>query len=253
MKRFAAAFLALVLALGAVSAAAQERKGVIAFAVEPNWPPLEFLDPGGQVVGYAVDYFRAVCRESGYEAEFVKTPWEEIFKGLDAGHYDAIMSSVTVTPERRKAMDFTIPYYIVRQSLVVPQGSSVTDIRQLKDLKVGTQDGTTATEIVGKVAGAVSTPFPDIESAMAALVRGEIDAVICEDVVASSFLRQPDFAGKIKMASVIDTPGAEELYAVAVRKGNLRVLVALNDGVKAVRAKGLETELRRKWLAGAGQ
>lgn len=244
---------ALTLFLAAGSALAQDDKKTLTFAVDPNWPPLEFIDSGGQIIGYAVDYFTAVCRESGLEAKFVKQDWDSIFTDLNAGKYDAVMASVTITPERRQQMDFTIPYYIVRQSLVVPRASSLSDLRQLQDRKTGTQAETTATGIVEKIPGVVSITYPSIEDAIAALAKGELEAVVCEDVVATDFLSRPEFTGKMKIASVINTPGAEELYAVAVRKNNLKVLVPLNDGIKAVKEKGLEAELRRKWFPETGK
>lgn len=197
--------------------------------------------------------FTAVCREAGLEAKFIKQDWDTIFTDLDAGKYDAVMASVTITSDRRRTMDFTIPYYIVRQSLVVPQGSSLNDVRQLGDKKVGTQSDTTATGIVEKIPGSISITYPGIEDAIVALSKGQLEAVVCEDVVATDFLGRPEFAGRMKIASVIKTPGAEELYAVAVRKGNLKVLVTLNDGIKAVKEKGVEAELRRKWFPDTGK
>ncbi len=247
MIRSGGMFLAALLVLAAGVAQAQEGKPVT-FAVDPTWPPLEFVDANDRIAGYSVDYFTAVCQESGREPKFVKADWEGIFDRLDGGEYDAVMSSVTVTPERRRKMDFTIPYYIVRQSLLVPRQSAINNIRQLKDRRAGTQMDTTATEIVEKIPGVVSKPFPSIEDSLKGLVAGEIDAVVCEDVVATSFLSQPEFSGQVKMAAVINTPGAEELYAVAVKKNNLEILVMLNDGIKAVKAKGIEAELRRKWF-----
>lgn len=253
MNKLRTLLVIVALTLAAGSALAQDGDKTVVFAVDPTWPPLEFTDSSGQTIGYSVDYFTAVCRESGREANFIKADWDTIFSDLDAGKFDAVMSSVTVTPERRQKMDFTIPYFIVRQSLVVARNSDLTSIHQLKDKRVGTQEATTATEIVEKIPGVISKTFPTIEDSLKAVIAGEADAVICEEVVATNFLSQPDFSGKIKMATVINTPGAEELYAVAVRKNNLPVLVMLNDGIKAVKAKGIEAELRRKWFPDSGK
>ncbi len=238
----------LIFTLASAPAGAQDLVKTIRFAVDPNWPPLEFVDSSGKIVGYAADYFTAVCRVAGYSPVFLKVEWDVIFDGLESGEYEAVMASVTITPERRKKMDFTIPYYIVRQSLLVPSTSTIDNIRQLGGLKTGTQAETTATEIVEKIPGSASVTYPSIEDAVKALAAGDLDAVVCEDVVAANFLKQPEFATKIKISTTIETPGAEELYAVAVRKNNLAILVALNDGIKAVKAKGLETQLRQKWF-----
>ena len=225
--------------------------GPIRVAVEPNWPPMELLDDGGRVVGYSVDYFQAVCREAGCELELVKTPWDDIFTGLKDKRWDMVISSVTITPERRREMNFSIPYYIVRQSLVTPTASAYTSPRQLKGLKVGVQGGTTAEDLLAKTSEAEMVPFEDIEEALAALAKGELAAVVCEDIVAQAFITGPDYAGRLKMAAVIETPGAEELYGAAMRLEDLELLIMINDGIKAVRDKGLDEAIRRKWF-GAG-
>ena len=248
MTKLTAIILSIMLTMSAVGLGAQENKKVINFAVDPTFPPLEYIDANGRLVGYGIDYFTAVCQESGLEANFVQENWEGIFNRLNDGNYDAIMASVTITPERRKTMNFTIPYHIVRQSLIVPQNSSVANIRQLKGLRIGILTESTAVEIAEKIQEAKLQTFPSVEEAIKALVDGQLDAVICEDVVGANFLVQPDIANKIKMVAVINTPGAEELYAVAVRKNNLDILVALNDGIKAVKTNGIEAELRRKWI-----
>ena len=247
MNKPGALLLTFLLALTCHTAWAGLEKKTVTFAVDPNYPPMEFIE-GGQMVGFSIDYFTAVCRESGLTAEFLNTGWDGIFEGLDQGKYDAVMSSVTITPERRQTMDFTIPYYVVRQSLVVRADSSLNNIRQLKDQRVGTQEETTATGIAEGTPGAVSLTYKSVGEAIAALAKNEVDAVICEDMVGAAFLGDPAYSGKLKTASIINTPGAEELYAVAVRRGNLDVLIALNEGLKAVKVKGLDEELRRKWF-----
>ena len=220
----------------------------IVFAVDPTYPPLEFMENGDRIVGYSVEYFRAVCREAGLEADFRGVEWEGIFDRLNAGEFDAVMSSVTITQERRKTMDFTIPYYVVRQCLFVPQNSAVGNVRQLAGLRAGSQQETTATGIIAKIPGATPASFPTLEEAFESMAAGKLDVIICEDVVGASFLKEPAYAGIIKMSAIINTPGAEELFGAVVRKGNLKILTALNDGIKAVKAKGIEAELRRKWI-----
>ncbi len=130
----------------------------IVFAVDPTYPPLEYMEYGERIVGYSVEYFGAVCREAGIKAEFRGVEWEGIFDRLNAGEFDAVMSSVTITPERRKTMDFTIPYCVVRQCLFVPQNSAVGNIRQLAGLRAGSQQETTATGLIAKIPGAKAWP-----------------------------------------------------------------------------------------------
>lgn len=241
--------LALFIVLHSSPAWAQAENRSLTFAVDPNWPPMEYLDSGGRLIGFSIDYFTAVCKELGYTPNFIPVDWSEIFNGLDKGQYDAVVASVTITSERRQAMDFTIPYYIVRQCLIVRADSDLNNILQLKNKRVATLAGSSATETVEKIPGTISVTYPEtVAGAFDDLLKGKIDAIVCEDVVGAAFLSEAAYSGRLKISSVIKTPGAEELYAAAVKKGNLGVLIDLNEGIKAIKAKGLEDELRRKWL-----
>ena len=249
------ALCALVLWLSMPATAAPPGAGgplKIKVATEPYWPPLEFLDDNGRIVGFSVDFFQAVCREADCELERIDVPWDDIFKGLHDGRWDMIASSVTITPERRREMNFSIPYYIVRQSLLTPSDSALTNPRQLDGQRVGFMADTTAAEVVARTK-TVPAPYPGIEDAVAALAEGEVDAVICEDVVAQAFMTNPEYAGKMKIASVIETPGAEELYAAVFRPDDLDLLIRINDGIKAVLDKGLDKAIRQKWFGPAAR
>jgi polar amino acid transport system substrate-binding protein len=91
----------------------------IVFATDATWPPMEFVDAQKQVVGYAMDFMIAAGKEAGFKPVFKNTAWDGIFAGLAAKKYDAIVSSVSITEERKKAMDFSEPYFTVRQALIV--------------------------------------------------------------------------------------------------------------------------------------
>ena len=115
----------------------------IVFATDATWPPMEFVDNQKQVVGYAIDFVTAAGKEAGFTPVFKNTAWDGIFAGLAAGKYDAVVSSVSITEERKKAMDFSEPYFTVRQALIVNKSSAVKTLAELKGQKVGGQIGTT--------------------------------------------------------------------------------------------------------------
>jgi len=79
------------------------------------------------------------------------------------------------------------------------------------------------------------------------LFNGRLDGVVCDDPVAAQYaLQKPEYAAKLKIAAVLDT--GDEFYGVAVKKGNKEVLDLINKGIKAVQEKGLDKELRAKWI-----
>ncbi len=241
MKRAAATLIALLVMYGAAWA-----ETTIVFATDATWPPMEFVNAQKQIVGYSIDYMKAAGREAGFRPVFKNTAWDGIFAGLASGKYDAICSSVSITEKRKKAMDFSEPYYTVRQALIVGRTSHARSLADLKGKKVGGQIGTTGYFAIKAAEGVIPKSYDEIGLAMEDLNVGRIDAVVCDDPVAANYalLKYKD---TLKIASVIRT-GQVEQYGIAVRKGNTVVLDLVNRGIRAVKAKGIDQELKKKWI-----
>ncbi len=241
LKRTAVMLVALCALCGSA------RAGItIVFATDATWPPMEFVNADGQIAGYSVDFMRAAGREAGFTPVFRNVAWEEIFAGLAAGRYDAVCSSVSITGERKKEMDFSEPYFTVHQALVVPKKSHVHDLADLGGRKVGAQAGTTGFSVIRAADGVIARPYEKIGLAMEDLNMGRIDAVVCDDPVAANYALFK-YRDTLKVATLLRT-GKAERYGVVVRKGNSRVLDLLNRGIAAVRARGIDRELEKKWI-----
>ena len=238
----------LLLVLMGLSTMAIAKKRTIVFAVDATWPPMEFVNQHKQIVGYSIDYMTAAAKEAGFIPVFKNVAWDGIFAGLAGGNYDAICSSVSITKERKTAMDFSIPYYKVRQALVVRKTSNAKSLADLKGKKVGAQIGTTGYFAIQKVSGVIAKSYDEIGLAMQDLANGNLDGVVCDDPVAANYARQKKgFKDKLKIASIIET-GEAEYYGIAVKKGNKEVLDLINKGIKAVKEKGIEKKLIKKWI-----
>jgi len=241
MKRIA--FFLLAILVIAPSAWAR----TIVIAQDATWPPMEFVDDNKQIVGFDTEYMKAVAKEAGFVVELKNVAWDGIFAGLDAGKYDAVCSSVTITDERKATMDFSIPYFKVRQALVVPKSSTAKSIEEMQGKTLGGQIGTTGYFAVKKAKGVNGKSYDEIGLAMEDLFNGRLDGVVCDDPVAAQYaLQKPEYAAKLKIAAVLDT--GDEFYGVAVKKGNKEVLDLINKGIKAVQEKGIDKELRGKWM-----
>lgn len=222
--------------------------GKIVVAVEANWPPMEYVDENGAIVGFSVDYVNAVAREAGFVTEYVSVPWEGIFEGLLAGEYDMVASSVSITPEREAVMDFTIPYYDVRQALVTCADAAIRRREDLSGKTLGVQVATTGHFAAEKMPDATIAAFEEIGQALEALERNELDAVLADDPVATSYiLKMRSTAPKMKIAFILPSE-SPEYYGFAVKKGNARLLERLNRGIMKVQEKGIDGGLRRKWI-----
>ena len=94
-----------------------EKEKVYVFASDATWPPMEYVDENGDIVGFDIDLLAAIADISGFKYRVENTAWDGIFAGLENGSYDAVISAITITREREATMDFTDPYFNVRYLL----------------------------------------------------------------------------------------------------------------------------------------
>jgi len=242
--------LLLASVLLAAASCAKKEPAKITIATDATWPPMEMVDTNKNIVGFDIDLMNAAAKAGGFSVEFKNTAWDGIFAGLENGKYDAVMSSVTINDERKKTMDFSIPYINAGQILVVK--SEVNGVTKLDDLKgktVGAQIGTTGAFEIDKVKAADKMnekTYDDIGLAFEDLVNGRIDAVVCDNPTAANYALQNDkYKGKLK---IVGERFTEEYYGVAVKKGNAKVLDVINAGLKKVLDAGENKAIEDKWL-----
>jgi len=239
---------ALALLLVAATACPSLAKTIV-FATDATWPPMEFVNADKEITGYAIEYMKAAAKEAGFTAEFKAVAWDGIFAGLASGKYNAICSSVSITDERKKTMDFSTPYFKVRQALVVPAKSTVTNIEEMKGKTLGAQISTTGHFAIKKVAGVKDKSYDEVGLAFEDLFNGRIDGVVCDDPVAAQYaLQNEKYKGALKIACIIEA--GDEYYGIAVKKGDTEDLDLINKGIAAVQKKGIDKELLKKWIGG---
>ena len=127
----------------AASGSAAGASRVYVVGTDAAYAPFESQNEKGEIVGFDIDIVRAVAAKAGIEVKFVNTPWEGIFNALGQGDRDILVSSITITDDRKKTMDFSSPYFDAVQLIAVKADSKVAKFADLKALKVGVQTGTT--------------------------------------------------------------------------------------------------------------
>jgi polar amino acid transport system substrate-binding protein len=219
----------------------------ITIATDATWPPMEMVDENKEIVGFDIDLMKAAADAGGFTVEFKNTAWDGIFAGLAAGEYDAVMSSVTITDERKETMDFSVPYINAGQVLIVPNATTgVTTLADLKGKSAAAQIGTTGSFEIEKVGGVELKTYDEIGLAFEDMANGRVDAVVADTPVAADFaLMNPNYKGKFK---IVGKPFTEEFYGVVVDKGNTEVLDVINKGLNAVLNTDTYTKIEDKWL-----
>ena len=212
------------------------------------YAPFESQNEKGEIVGFDIDIVKAVAQKAGLEVKFVNTPWEGIFNALKQGDRDLLVSSITITEERKQTMDFTAPYFDAHQLIAVRADSKVARFDDLRTLKVGVQTGTTGDEAISKLQGKTSPNIKRFEStplALSELGTGGIDAVVADNGVVVNYVKNN--AGS-KFRTVNDPAFTPEQYGIAVRKGNAELLDKLDKGLAAIRADGTYDRIYAQYL-----
>ncbi|MEI3478132.1 MAG: basic amino acid ABC transporter substrate-binding protein [Bilophila sp.] len=244
MRLFSASLLSLLLCASLANAA--EKPLIV--ASDATWPPIEMLDENKNVVGYSIDYLKAVAKEAGLTVEFRNTAWDGIFAALESRQADIIASSVTITEKRKKAMGFSNPYCEIRQAVVVPTGVEITSLKDLDGKKVGGRIGTTGlVETLPKAKSkAIVKTYDEVGLALEDLAKGNIDAVVCDDPVAKFYAnKKQEYKGKLHVAFITEDV---EYYGFAVRQSDKDLVKKLNEGIKAVKEKGLDKQIVETWI-----
>ncbi len=249
LRKVITALMLAILVLGVMSCAKKE-PAKITIATDATWPPMEMVDTTKNIVGFDIDLMNAAAKAGGFAVEFKNTAWDGIFAGLENGKYDAVMSSVTITDERKNTMDFSLPYINAGQILVVKtETEGVTKLDDLKGKTVGAQIGTTGAFEIDKVKSAdkiTEKTYDEIGLAFADLANGRIAGVVCDNPTAAQYALQNDtYKGKLK---IVGDRFTQEFYGVAVKKGNAKVLDVINAGLRKVLDSGANKAIEDKWL-----
>ncbi len=217
----------------------------ITVAVENLYPPFNSIDQTtGKGVGWDYDAATEICKRLNCVAEFKQATWDGIFPAMQAGEYDMLADGVTFKIGRAWAVDFSIPYTVVAQQLLVRASDTHTldDFKADANLKVGSQTGTT-----NYIAATETFPnkqiltYSDFGAAVLALLAGDIDAVVLDDSAAFGFMQENQ--GKLKVAGVIKTG---DLLAF-VFPPNSNLLGPVNAALRAMHDDGTLAQLNKKW------
>jgi cystine transport system substrate-binding protein len=248
----AAAMLGAVLSNVAQAAPAADlldtvkARGTLRIALEGTYPPFNFKDPkSGQLAGYDVDVARLVCARLGIMPEFVTTEWTAILAGLGAGRYDVIISQVGITPKRQQVFDFSRPYTYSAPQLIVRRNEPVnyTELNQLKGKKVGVGQGSVFEQQVRTVPGIEVKSYPAAPENLQDLAFGRIDAALNDSLMVSYLLKNSQLP--IRAGARV---GAVERMGIALRKGNPKLLAALDKALDDARADGSLKAASLKWF-----
>ena len=222
--------------------------GKIVVCTDAAWAPFEYIGADGEVTGVDIDIANKIAEELGVELEVVNMSFDSISTYLANGDADMSLACITITDERKEQMDFSIPYTTVQQYMVVmADDNETTTMEGLKGKAVGTHLGTTgdfliADEISGGVlqdSGAENKQYKALPDAGLAMKSGELQAIVCDSVLAENLVAANDGAFKCFPVKYDDGTEADvEEIGVAFNKGNEDLVEAVNGVLEKLIADG---------------
>ncbi|MDQ7744534.1 transporter substrate-binding domain-containing protein [Hydrogenophaga pseudoflava] len=228
-------------------------------AIDPTYKPFTYKTDAGEPAGFDVDVAKALCDELKSKCVFVEQAWDGMIPGLLAKKYDAIISSMSITEERKQSVDFTGKYYntpscvVVKTALNLGAEAAGFKGKKLGVLKASTQEKYAMGEL--KTAGATVVPYDAQDQVYLDIKSGRLDGTVADVVeVQGGFLSTPDgkdyscAGGRIPVEFDAKYFGAGA--GVAIRKEDTALRDALDAGIKAIRDNGKWKELSEKHVPG---
>ena len=216
--------------------------------IDANYPPYSFIDKTGKPDGLDVMAVNWIAKEMGFKVKHQPTEWAAIIPSLKAKKIDFIASGMSVTPERKEQVNFTVSYYQTVMVLVAKDISTLTVDQALNgNLKWGVQRGTSEAKwiednLLKKGKTFKLQQYDSAPLAMEDILNGRIDVAAVSTTSAEEFMLK---GMALKIVGKYGQPDDETAYAV--RKEDTELYKKLNDGLKKLMATPYWQELKNQY------
>ncbi len=248
--RLAASFAVVVATMSLASAKDWQ---TVRIGTDATYPPFESLDSSGKFVGFDIEIANALCDQMKVKCEFINQDFDGIIPALLAGKFDAIVSSISITEERKKQIDFSDKIYNTPPALVARKESGIKGITKadLAGKAIGVQSSTTHANYAQQTwTDSDIKLYPSADKYELDLANGRLDAINDDIVVLSEWLKTPDGAaccelvGEIKIVPAIHGIGT----GVGLRKEDSDLRDLFNKAIAAIRADGKFKTINDKYF-----
>lgn len=255
MKKVITLALAMTLAVSAAACGKKEEKtgadagtAKIMFATDASYAPMESMDKD-KIVGFDIDFLAEVMKVAELDYEVKNTGWDTMLESVKQGkEYQAGISSISITDERKDTYEFSIPYFESTNMILVKEGSTIKSALDLKDKKVAVQGATTADELMTKIMGNGNSNLKKFDSNVLAFMELDnngVDAAVADIAIVREYAKNNP---KKKFITITDTVNfGSEFYGIAYPKGS-DLKAKLDPAIKTVLENGTYAKVYEKWF-----
>jgi glutamine transport system substrate-binding protein len=242
--KFAAVLAGMCMALGLLAPAAQAQSQQLIVATDTAFVPFEFKQ-GDAYTGFDIDLWAAIAKELHLQYKLQPMDFNGVIPGLQTHNIDAAIAGITIRDDRKKAVDFSDPYYDSGLSILV--NANNTTIKSAQDLSgktVAVKTGTSSVDFLkSQVPGAKLTLFPNIDNVYLELVTGRVDAAMY-DTPNVQYYANTAGKGKVKVAAKVKSG---EFYGIAFPNGS-KLTAQVNKALATLKANGQYDKIYEKWF-----
>lgn len=208
-----------------------------------NYPPFEYIDNQNKITGFDIDLIDALSKKIGFKYEIVNMSFDGLIAGLKAGKINAIISAMSATPDRIKAIDFTNSYYNTENLFIKRKNSQITTKKDLINKGIGVQLGTVQEIAAKNISGAMVKPSENIGIAILALKANKVDVVLVDSSIGYGYLKKnPDLVEFLK------EPDGSEGFSIAFDKNkNKNLIEKINKALLDLKQDGTYEKLLKKY------
>ena len=228
--------IATLLIVGLSFAGCVEDENKIIIGTSADFPPFEYINDNGTIVGFDVEMTTKILEAAGYTVEVKDISFDSLIPSLENGKIDVIAAAMTITEDREEQIDFSDPYYEADQSILTKVNSNLnlTTSQDLQNYTVGAQTGTTGATWIeenlvnnGNMSEDDFRRYETYTLAVLDLVNGNIDAIVLDKPVAESYVKDQS----VEITMTITT---NESYGLGVKQGNTELLEKINSGLSTL-------------------
>ncbi|OOG75124.1 L-cystine-binding protein FliY [Ensifer sp. M14] len=245
-----AATMAVAATFSAAPASADELEdikaaGELRIAMTGQYPPFNFVNDKNEVVGFDPSIGQALGERLGVKVKIVTTAWDGIIAGLLANKYDAVVGSMTITPERDKVIDFVGPYYRTGRAVFVKEDSPIKSLDELTEKTVGVTLGETHEKWARERGGWEIRTYKGLPELLLELNSGRVDAIINDNIPVKVAIKSGE---KIRQLETTEISGGELFAGIAIRQNNPELQAAMQKALDDIMADGTYEKIAMEWI-----
>lgn len=245
MKKIVSLILAAAMLL-ACSVCFAEGETVMHVGTNPEFAPFEYVDDNGEIAGIDVDIMNEIGKDLGVTIEMQAMEFDALVPSLASGKLDATIAGMSITDGRKQSVLFSDPYFTSTQVVILPEGSEIATIDDLKGKKIGVQLGTTGDIYVTEnIEGAEVSRYNKGMDAALDVLNGRLDAVVIDTLPAKQFVAS--LAGLVVHDEIL-TDVEVEPYGIAVQLGQEELIEKINASLKRMQEDGTFDAILLKYV-----